>query len=53
MRLTDELDRIILAAVCDDFMTLEFIADKLLKPVAGVPPKLDAGTIQSRLFRLI
>src|SRR5258708_37033338 len=53
MRLTDELDRMILAAVCDDFMTLEFIADKLLKPVAGVPPKLDAGTLQSRLFRLI
>jgi hypothetical protein len=53
MRLTDELDRLILAAVCDDFMTLEFIADKLFKPAGGNPAKLDAGTIQSRLLSLI
>jgi hypothetical protein len=53
MRLTDDLDRLILAAVSDDFMTLEFIADKLFKPVGGVPARLDAGTIQSRLLSLI
>jgi hypothetical protein len=34
-------------------MTLEFIADKLFKPVGGVPAKLSAGTIQSRLLSLI
>jgi hypothetical protein len=53
MRLTDEFDRMILAAVCDDFVTLEFIADKLFKPASGVHTKLDAGTVQSRLFSLI
>jgi hypothetical protein len=53
MRLTDELDHLILSAVGDDFMTLEFIADKLLKPAGGIPGKLDAKNLQARLLKLI
>jgi hypothetical protein len=53
MRVTDELDQLILTAVCDDFMTLEFIADKILRPAGGNPGKYDAGVLQSRLMTLI
>lgn len=53
MRLTDELDHLILASVGDDFMTLEFIADKLIAPSSGIAGKLDAGDLQSRLLELI
>jgi len=52
MRLTDEMDHLILAAVGEDFMTLEFIADKVLPPVSG-PGKLDAKNLQTRLLNLI
>jgi len=53
MRLTDELDQLILTAVCDDFMTLEFIADNILRPAGGNPGKYDAGNLHSRLLTLI
>jgi hypothetical protein len=53
MRLRDELDHLILAAVGDDFMTMEFIADKLLTPASGIPGKLDAKSLQARLLKLI
>ena len=53
MRLTDELDHLILAAVGDDFMTLEFIAEKLLAPAGAIPGKLDVKSLQARLLKLI
>jgi len=53
MRLIDELDHLILATVGDDFMTLEFIADKLLTPANEIPGKLDVKSLQTRLLKLI
>src|SRR6266567_3818643 len=53
MRLTDELDRLVLAAVCDDFVTLESIIDKLSGPGVGIAGKLDAGILHCCLFDLI
>src|SRR5258708_32162088 len=53
MRRRDELDHLILPAVGDDFMTMEFIADKLLTPASGIPGKLDAKSLQTRLLKLI
>jgi len=53
MRLTDELDRLVLAAVCDDFVTIEFVVDKLCGTGGGITGKLDAGILHCRLFDLI
>jgi len=53
MRLTDDLDQLILAAVCDDFMTLEFITDKILRPPGGDAGKYDAESVHSHLLQLI
>jgi hypothetical protein len=53
MRLTDELDHLILATAGDDFVTLEFIADKLLTPAGANPGKFDAKSLQARLLKLI
>jgi hypothetical protein len=50
MRLTDEIDRRILAAVCDDFTILECILDKVSGDVSG---SLDRADLQNRLLRLV
>jgi hypothetical protein len=51
MRLTDELDRLVLGAVGDDFVTLDYIIDKL-----GSPDNIFAGKVEliySRLLNLL
>ena len=53
MRLTDELDRLVLAAVCDDFVTLEFINDKLSGPGGRFTGTLDSALLHSRLIGLV
>jgi len=53
MRVTDELDRLILAVVGDDFATLEFIVDKLCGAPGEITGKLDAGHLYCRLFDLV
>jgi hypothetical protein len=53
MRLTDDLDRVILAAVSDDFTTLEFIAEKLSFSPDIAVGKLDAEALLRRLLQLI
>jgi hypothetical protein len=49
MRMTDELDRLILATVGDDFVTMEFIVEKL----CGTEARLDVGNLRGRLFDLL
>ena len=53
MRLTDEMDRLILAAVCDDFMTLEFIVGELSKKVPGISGRHGSLHLQAHLLNLI
>lgn len=53
MRMTDELDRLLLGAVGDDFVTLESIVDKLGRPDGPVFGKLDPDLLYSRLLTLI
>ena len=53
MRLTDELDRLVLGAVGDEFVPLEFIVDKLGRPGSPIIGRLDPDLIYSRLLNLI
>ncbi len=53
MRVTDELDRLILTAVGDDFATMEFIVGKLCGTPGEITGKLDAGHLYRRLFELV
>ena len=51
MRMTDEMDRLILASVSDDFVTMESIVDKLSQP--GQRHALNAGDLHRRFLDLI
>ena len=53
MRLTDELDRLVLCAVGDDFVTLDFIVDKLGGPDSNFAGKVDSGVVYGRLLNLL
>jgi hypothetical protein len=53
MRMTDALDRLLLGAVGDDFVSLESIVEKLSRPGGPVFGKLDSETIYSRLLTLV
>ena len=53
MRLTDELDLLILAAVCNDFRPLEFIADNISRVGRGTSGAIDTAIIQSHLQKLV
>src|SRR6202035_799697 len=53
MRMTDELDRLLLSAVGDDFVTLESIVEKLGRPEGPVFGRLDHDLLYSRLLTLI
>jgi hypothetical protein len=52
MRLTDELDRLLLGAVGDDFVTLESVVDKLC-PDGPIFSKHDPELLYSRLLTLL
>jgi hypothetical protein len=51
MRLTDEMDRLILEAVGDDFITLDCIIEGVSMPAGGA--KLDPTDLQRRLLSLV
>lgn len=53
MRLTDELDRLVLGAVGEDFVTLDYIFDELGSPDSIFAGKVDAELIYSRLLTLL
>ena len=53
MRLTDDMDRMILTAVCDDFVTLECIVDKLFAQPASASNPIEFTDLQRRLLKLI
>ena len=53
MRLTDELDRLVLSAVGDDFVTLDFIFDKLVSAEGSFADRVDPEVIYSRLLNLL
>jgi hypothetical protein len=51
--MTDELDRLILGAVGDDFVTLEHIVNRLAIPGGRVAAKVDPELLRQRLVDLI
>jgi len=53
MRSTDELDRLVLGAVGDDFVTLDHIVTRLAARDGRIAGKLDLGLLHRRLVDLI